>query len=232
MIRSVAALAAVGVVFALTPIAAAQEDVTPKFSLGGEVFPHASEFTATIEEGTCPGGPTSLTSPGFATFDLATLRGRFADVQGPFAAYLECKGTSAQGVVRYRLDKPQPPVPPFDGRFLDKEVYAPGETIKVQVTGYSFCPTAESNGFVAPISLPNNPGGSAHGEGKATGTPGTYEATVHCYKNQTFVNTFTVKAPPTTPTTSTTPPAAPTAKPKPPIVKPKGAPQTGGGGTA
>ncbi|ANZ37811.1 hypothetical protein BBK82_18835 [Lentzea guizhouensis] len=109
--------------------------------------------------------------------------------------------------------------------FLDQAEYAPGGVVKIELGPlYNCAPEATSAGFAAPIKL--NPVPTATiGEGEAAATPGTYQARIFC-KAGSLVDSFTVKAPVTT----TTPPPQKPAKP--PVKKPKGAPQTGGGGTA
>jgi len=94
-----------------------------------------------------------------------------------------------------------------------------------------------SPGFTKPI-YPITQQYWHEGTTTAIATPGTYTATVHCEgKPEPFTTLFTIKGTPPTststppPATTTTPPAAKPA-PKAPVVKPKGAPQTGGGGTA
>ncbi len=223
--RSVAALAVLAATLAVTPTAGAQE-VTPQFSLGSDAsFLKGSEFTVTITEGTCPGGPVSITSPGFvAPVDLTTLRGRLINSAGAYSAKLKCKDTTNEGAIPFYITDP-------DGNrveFLDKDVYAPGETIKIDGRGLpSACRgfLADSEGFVAQVSLSRNANNIPYGEGKAIDTPGDYQAWVHCGIVGDRFDRFTIKVP-------TSPPPAGNPKPKPPIVKPKGAPQTGGGGTA
>lgn len=125
--------------------------------------------------------------------------------------------------------------------FLDKAEYAPGGAIKIAFDTHQDCTTqASSEGFAASITLTPLPTGTT-GEGTAAETPGTYQARIYCVRGS-LVDSFTIKGPVTTTTppavTTTTPPPvsttkpAPTQKPKPPVKKPKGAPQTGGGGTA
>lgn len=126
--------------------------------------------------------------------------------------------------------------------YLDKSEYAPGGAIKVALDGalLNCGMQVTSAGFAAPIALRPVPTATI-GEGTAAETPGTYEARIFC-KWGSLVDSFTITAPVTTTTppavTTTTPPPvattkpAPTQQPKPPVKKPKGAPQTGGGGTA
>ena len=118
----------------------------------------------------------------------------------------------------------QPPDRQTD--FLDKAGYRPGETVKIQLGPLSNCGAqATSEGFAAPIELKPVPTATI-GEGEAATTPGTYQARIFC-KAGSLVDSFTIAVPVTT----TTPPP-PSTQPKPPVKKPKGAPQTGGGGTA
>jgi hypothetical protein len=210
--RSVAALAALAAALAVTPSAGAQEEVTPKFSLEG-TFHTGTEFFAQVEEDTCPGGPVSITSPGFvAPVDLTRRRGRFSNLVGAALATLKCKDTTKEGTFQFSLT---PPPDASKGVLLDKEVYAPGETIMVHA-GHPSCEfrTALSDGFVAPAVIHDG-----YGVAKAIDTPGTYVMSLACAMTGEQYDQFTIKAP-----------GKP--KPTPPVVKPKGAPDTGGGGTA
>lgn len=227
--RSVAALAALAAALAVTPIATAQQEVTPQFSLGSTSYLKGSEFTVTIEEGTCPGGPVAITSEGFvAPVDLTTLRGRFINSGGYHFATLKCKDTTNEGRISFVINDP-------DGNkveFLDKDVYAPGETIKINGSGLpSGCrspSTASSEGFVATVQLRRDANSTVqYGEGKAIDTPGDYRAWIRCGLVGDRFDRFTIKVPPTTTPPAPTPPGR-----KPPIVKPKGPADTGGGGTA
>jgi hypothetical protein len=114
-------------------------------------------------------------------------------------------------------------------QFLDKTQYAPGARIGINLTQRHECGIlqASSEGFAAAANLtekPVNDGFTLTGVAKAITTPGTYRATIRCRSNQ-FFNQFTIKAGPAAP-----PPGNP--KPKPPIVKPIGAADTGGGSAA
>ncbi|WP_156213833.1 hypothetical protein [Lentzea aerocolonigenes] len=228
MKKTVVALAVLGTAFALTPIANAQEDVTPSFGFQGMQRPGA-QFKITIKDGTCPGGPVSLTSAGFTAVDLPSLTGTFVDQVGNYTATLKCKDTTEIGELSYSLAEAQTP---RTDPFLDKAEYAPGEQIKIYLQRGRKCSgPATSPGFAAPAELtqiwqPENY--PLTGETTAGTTPGTYQAKIQCI-TETVTNTFTVKAPPTTGTTN---PPAPKPGAKAPVVKPKGAPQTGGGGTA
>jgi hypothetical protein len=99
-----------------------------------------------------------------------------------------------------------------------------GGTIDVhrQVTAMCTNPVT-STGFAEPINIIYRTEGSLRsGRGKVVDTPGTYEASMQC-SGQTATRKFTIKAKAKA--------EQPAPKPKTPIVKPKGAPQTGGGGT-
>jgi hypothetical protein len=183
--------------------------------LTSPVYTPGDGFAATIMEGTCPGGPVSLTSPGFASVDLATLRGKVVTAPGSYTATLRCKDTTEEGTFGFYIEVPRNP---SEGVFLDKEVYAPGETIKVHEQHPSCAgQSAVSQGFVAPAVIHDG-----YGETKAIDTPGTYVVAFWCAFPGTGYDQFTIKVP--------TPPQP--GNPKPPIVKPKGAADTGGGGTA
>ncbi|MFS8096558.1 hypothetical protein LFM09_05395 [Lentzea alba] len=117
--------------------------------------------------------------------------------------------------------------------FLDKAEYGPGETINIHLARGYKCGTyggATSDGFTAPAELTQGGPDNWPLTGKTTAVdkPGSYEAIIKCLTGS-VVNKFTIKVPPTT---TTTPPAPTPPGRKPPIVKPKGAPDTGGGGTA
>lgn len=231
MQKSVVALAVLSAAFALTPIAQAQEDVTPSFTFAGMQRPGA-QFKITIKDGTCPGGPVSITSAGFTgPVDLPSLTGTFVEQTGAYTATLKCKDTTKSGELTFTLSEAQTP---RTDPFLDKTEYAPGETIKIFLQRGRKCSgPATSPGFAAPAELTQLQQPELYpltGETTAGATPGTYQAKIQCI-TETVTNQFTVKANPVTPPTSTSPTTTKPG-PKPPVVKPKGAPQTGGGGTA
>ena len=87
---------------------------------------------------------------------------------------------------------------------------------------------SNSPGFVSRIELKQQPDGTWSGKAKAIDTPGTYQVAMLCFGTHTFQQLTIV------PKAQAQPPAFTAEKPKPraPITKPKGAPQTGGGGTA
>jgi hypothetical protein len=109
--------------------------------------------------------------------------------------------------------------------FLDKREYAPGETIKINEWHDKKCGSFEviSAGFAVKIKFTEVARDGRYlvsGETRAVTTPGTYQAETNC-DGVGSADQFTVVAP--------TPPAP--GKPKPPITKPRGAADTGGGGT-
>lgn len=113
----------------------------------------------------------------------------------------------------------------IDLPILDKAEYAPGATIRINLTQPKQCyfNEATSDGFVAAAKLTerlSNGSYQATGQAKAIATPGIYKVSLVCSWGL-VVHQFTIKTP--------TRPAP--GKPKPPIAKPKGAPDTGGGGT-
>jgi hypothetical protein len=85
-----------------------------------------------------------------------------------------------------------------------------------------------SRGFAAPLTFgPSGHLGQFYGQTTVITTPGVYEVVAQCQdRPERSVKTFRILGTPPT----TTPPSP--GKPKPPITKPKGAPDTGGGGTA
>ncbi|MEU0881222.1 hypothetical protein ABZ345_21650 [Lentzea sp. NPDC005914] len=115
---------------------------------------------------------------------------------------------------------------------LDPAEVEPGGTISIFGSIYSGggcygTSQLTSPGFAVPPTLQGGNMGHVSGYTTVVTTPGTYEAIWRCSNRpEGSVRTFRVLGTPPT----TTPPAS--GKPKPPIVKPKGAPDTGGGGTA
>jgi hypothetical protein len=103
-----------------------------------------------------------------------------------------------------------------------------GVTVKSQHPISSRCGgDATSPGFVAPIVL-SPVGHTIHtGEGLVITSPGVYVVTVPCESESPLTQSFTIVGGP-----STSPPSNPPTNPPPKVVKPVGAPQTGGGGTS
>lgn len=200
--------------------ATAGEDVTPQFTLSPKVLMKAQWFEVQIEEGTCPGGSESVSSPGFsAPVAAGDLHGMAGTTPGTFTATLKCRGTSKTGTFEYEvLDRNLQP------RFvIAPSTLRPGQHFEVQIEKGD-CPeggSVDSDGFRARV-----PAGDLHGI--AGDRPGKYTATLWCQNGTRGAAEFEVVAPPTT----TAPPTTQAAGAKAPVVKPKGAPQTGGGGTA
>ncbi|MFD9894563.1 hypothetical protein ACFWY9_34900 [Amycolatopsis sp. NPDC059027] len=129
-----------------------------------------------------------------------------------------------------------------DSLIVEPNPVRAGEILTV-TAGYPICGATEqahSDGFAEPIQLSKQAGieGVWSGKGKATSRPGTYKASYLCkYNGKTLTATFTVVPGPTSPAPPK-PPSASTAKPVPAkpggqvAVKPRGAPQTGGGALA
>jgi hypothetical protein len=116
--------------------------------------------------------------------------------------------------------------------FLDKEIVEAGGDVTVMKGPNSTCgDAANSPAFVERVELKQEPDGVWRGKARAIDTPGTYQVAMLCnHDTHTFRDLMIIPKTPTRPQ----PPAAAPEKPKAkaPIVKPKGAPQTGGGGTA
>ncbi|WP_052685593.1 hypothetical protein [Lentzea aerocolonigenes] len=219
MKRIFATVVAVGATFAFTHAANAQEYV-PLALDKAEYLPGAPiKISADGGEG-CAG---QVTSKGFAApvgleIDPPNLQkglGTAAEQAGDYEATATCAGKPV--TVKFRV------VETFYFFPDDVPVVEAGGTIDVhrQVTALCDNPVT-SKGFVEPINIIYKTEGSLRsGSGKVIDTPGTYEASMKC-SGQTMTRKFTIKAKA----------GQPKQQEKKPVVKPKGAPQTGGGGTA
>ncbi len=229
--RSAAVLLAFGTAFALTPMAGAQEAVTPKFSLSRTDFMPGNDFTVMIEAATCPGRAVSVTSPGFAApVDLATLSGRFGTAPGTYTATLKCKDTTEAGTAQLHHPEAEGPahrpVPRQGGVHARRddpdrpgerpEVRARSELRGLHGTGAAHDQRRNDR---APAT-----GGRGQGRQRARQLPGD-DPLHQRVGGQPVHDQGRADHPPPLP-------GNPAPKPKPPIVKPKGAPETGGGGTA
>ncbi|ANZ37813.1 hypothetical protein BBK82_18845 [Lentzea guizhouensis] len=111
---------------------------------------------------------------------------------------------------------------------LDKAEYLPGETITVSYDVTANCEgTVGSTGFVGHVApeFQLDPPNIMRTKATAGNWAGEYRTSLKCggeYVSKSFRVLEQAKAPEA---------PAPVQKPKAPIVKPKGAPQTGGGGT-
>lgn len=179
----------------------------------------------TVHVSHCPGGPDGpVTSSGFAapitlteSFEGYYGIGNVTSTEGSYPATLRCKGVPAPGVVTFGIGYSDLP-----WSLGPAEVEPSGTMIigYVATGGTSGCDThVISSGFVAPIEFISGHSG-ASGRGPAITTPGTYQAFFTCGE-KTAIKSFTILG---------TPPTAAPVKPK--VVKPVGAPQTGGGGTS
>jgi hypothetical protein len=222
------------VAVAFAPLATAQQQ-EPKLQMNVAVTGHTAMM---VSAGPCKTFST-VTSPGFnepitltpVPDDPVQLRGTGAavDRSGTYTATVQCDGKTltAQFTV----------LPREMYWWLEKAEVEPGGKITAYHAMFS-CRTAEgqyaaleplhSPGFVAPLVLaPNLMRSTAYGSTTVITTPGVYEVVAQCQdRPERSVKTFRILG---------TPPAPPppgTPKPKPPIVKPKGAPDTGGGGSA
>jgi hypothetical protein len=157
------------------------------------------------------GGPNTMVADASASF-----------VPGSYTAEMTCKGE--------RVTRAFEVVAPADTFFLDKTVVEPGGAISVIKTKQSNCGAiATSPGFTAPVKIEYVAGNTFIGNGKAIDASGVYQVEMTC-GGKPVQQSFTIQpAAPVKPV-----PTAVTEKPKPkaPITKPKGAPQTGGGGTS
>ncbi|MEU3647879.1 hypothetical protein AB0E59_31140 [Lentzea sp. NPDC034063] len=225
-IVAVAALAAAACAFG--PSAQAQEDVTPKFQLAPNVLMKGQWFEVQIEEGTCPGGSASITSAGFASpVGAGSIHGMAGTTPGTYTATLTCNGTSKTGTTEYQvIDRNIRPQFKIEPSTLE-----PGQKFEARIEKGD-CPdggTIDSPGFrtEVPVSSPY---------GVAGDKPGKYTAILTCVGGTRGAAEFEIVplTPPVTPVVvgAVKAPVVTTPVAKAPVVKPKGAPQTGGGGTA
>lgn len=137
-------------------------------------------------------------------------------IAGEYRVSLKCSGKYVSKTFR---------IVPAPSTFrLDKtEVEAGGDiSVLVDKVGSNCTGPATSLGFAAPIELKYDSPGQLIGNGKAVGRAGTYEAEMNCGGTPVRQQFRVVEKA-----------EAPVAlKPRASIVKPKGAPQTGGGGTS
>jgi len=178
-IVAIAAMAACAVAFG--PSATAQEDVTPKFKIAPDVLQLQQEFQVQIEEGTCPGGLESATSPGFAAaVGAGSLTGTAGEQPGKFAATLKCKGSAKTGTAEFEIiDKRAYP------RFkIVPSTLKPNQAFEIQ---FEKGDCADGGTVVSTGFRENIPEGSLHGF--AGENPGKYAATAYCkghaYKSST-----------------------------------------------
>ncbi|HUQ55981.1 hypothetical protein [Lentzea sp.] len=202
--------------------AGAQEEVTPQFTIEPNVLLVNQHFEVRPERGTCPGGTEHTTSPGFvAPLPAGDLHGIVVAVPGRYTATLKCKGSSKTGTAGFEV------VEQGDTFFLPMTEVEAGGDISVIRTKQSNCgQVATSPGFTAPIELVYESRNTRIGNGEVVDRPGTYQAEMVC-GGRPVHQQFVVRAKAPTSTSATEKPRV-----KAPVVKPKGAPQTGGGGTA
>ncbi|MEU0881221.1 hypothetical protein ABZ345_21645 [Lentzea sp. NPDC005914] len=211
-----------------TPLAAAQQEPTlklpAKVSNGGVVTVMTGPCK-TFSTVTSPGlkGPITLEPmPG----DPDRLHGSGPAVaeSGTYTASLQCDSktlttTFDVGALPIAWSLGPAEIEPGGTIYLQTNIYNGGCFPKSPLT---------SPGFAAPMKVVGGNMGRITGDTTVITTPGTYEVVLQCSdRPESDVKTFRILG---DPPTSTTPP--PPGKPKPPIVKPKGAPDTGGGGTA
>ncbi|HEX8869487.1 MAG TPA: hypothetical protein VF821_27745, partial [Lentzea sp.] len=166
-----------------------------------------------FEKGDCAEGGRVVSNGFEENVPEGSLHGVVGDKPGKYVATAYCKGHAYAGTSEFEVV----PLTANDRFSLDKAEYAPGELIEVTAPVSANCTgNVTSAGFVAPLKLTRESDQLLSGTIRAVGTPGSYEASMTC-DNVIVTQSFKV-----------------TAKPqaKAPVVKPKGAPQTGGGGTA
>ncbi|MEU7528921.1 hypothetical protein AB0A74_24535 [Saccharothrix sp. NPDC042600] len=221
-----------------SPVAAAQVDNGAEFQLSPTEVTAGGRVTVTAFPFVCSshGGPGPVTSPGFvapiqwgsaepaAAGPSITGVGTAIATPGTYTATLECLDGQSKAERTFTIVEP-PPVRAFDLYPLEVE---PGGEINARMSVVNDCPEARtitSPGFVAPLTLEMEGGNFPELLGKTTvvSTPGTYQAVMTC-RDGPFSVSFTVLGTP--------PRDPPQTEPKQPVKKPKGAPETGGGGTS
>ncbi|MDT7786995.1 MAG: hypothetical protein QOF58_5414 [Pseudonocardiales bacterium] len=234
MSRSTAAAAsAVLAAAAFVPDAAAQEEPTPTVSISPATVAIGQVVEVYFDTRTCPGGTDEgVTSPGLSGAVTSPGAQVFVtSVPGTYTATLRCKGTSKVGAAEFTvLDR-------VSATFrLIPERPKPGQAFRAEVDRTA-CPSGPfvfaSTGF-RDATRPNQL------EGVVVDTPGQYSVAIQCWLGRNLVKgggMFEI-AQPDAPAgeaeqaTNAEPRRAPVVKQRKPIIKPKGAPQTGGGGTA
>ncbi|MET9628940.1 hypothetical protein ABZX92_15890 [Lentzea sp. NPDC006480] len=215
-----------------TPLAAAQQQ--PTLQLPATVKAHGG---LSVETGPCETFST-VTSPGLKEpITLSPIPGEpnklrgFGEAvrkTGTYTAIVQCgnKTLTAQFTVELKIGWWFGPLEVEPGG----KIYANGD----MTSGCRAVSPLTSPGFAAPLELASaGMWGGYRGETTVTTIPGTYEVVWQCNDGpERDVKTFRVLGDPPVPPTTTTQPPPGKPQPKPPIVKPKGAPQTGGGGTA
>jgi hypothetical protein len=181
---------------------------------GGEITVTADGMCSAID---------GVTSPGFAariglqdSGGTWTARGRVITTPGTYTARLDCVWHREAGYATFTI------LPPRLRAFtVSPTEVRPGGELTARIPAENDCTgtTVGSTGFVAPLEL-RPQGAELVGTAKAIATPGAYQATMQC-RDGLFAVGFTVLG---------DPPAD--QPPRQPVKKPKGAPETGGGGTS
>ena len=176
-------------------------------------------------------GPHEVTSPGLVATITFGGQGRVVDTPGDYVATMRCGAVTLTATFMVR------PVGYAQVNLYPTEV-EPGGELRVSYHGNIGGPTdpgpypcsprgpVTSPGFAADIQwTAGGNGGKQYGWGNAGQVPGTYTATHACGDGRTATITFRILGTP--------PPPVPPTQQKPQVpVRPKGAPQTGGGGPA
>ena len=210
----------------VVPVSAAAQQ--PKLEMSASASPGT---VVTVSTGPCETF-SAVTSPGFQEpITLSPMpgdpgklhgAGQVVTELGTYTATVQCDAKTLTATFSVRLHEVVWSLSPAEvepggtiyaeGRIYDSGGCAPKEPLT-------------SPGFAAPLEFHGGNLGRISGSTKVITTPGTYEVAWQCANRpERSVKTFRILGTP--PTTTPSPPG------KPPIVKPKGAPQTGGGGTA
>lgn len=217
MLKAVTGIAAVAAALTFAPFASAAEGLRIHER---EVRPDQTVLLSYVDSSGCSGlakseGFKNGVSTEFKRDENGVMHATAvaADKPGTYHVYLKCGGVISETFTIVGVTARDTFFLPFT------EVEAGGD-VSVAKTKQSDCgQIATSPGFTAPIELKYETPNTFTGNGKAVDKPGTYQVEMIC-GGEAVHQELVVKA------------KAPAAKPKQPIVKPKGAPQTGGGATA
>ncbi|KJK33974.1 hypothetical protein UK23_44310 [Lentzea aerocolonigenes] len=232
-----AALAVLAAAVFFPDATAAQEEPTPSVSIS----PATVAIGQVVEVYfTCPGGTDEgVTSPGLSGAVTQSGAPAFVkSVPGTYTATVKCRGTSKVGTAEFTvLERVSATF-----RFIPERP-KPGQAFRAEVDRTA-CPSGPfvfaSTGFRDAIR-PNQL------EGVVVDTPGRHSVVIQCWLGRNLIKGGGMLeiAEPDAPAADRPAPSdeaeqganaeprhAPVAGPRKPIIKPKGAPQTGGGGTA
>ncbi|MEU4446389.1 hypothetical protein AB0K14_17935 [Actinosynnema sp. NPDC050801] len=181
---------------------------------GGEITVTAGGMCEAHDQATSPGFAAPIGFQDSAGTRVA--RGRVITTPGTYTARLDCLWHRQPGYATFTIRLPQ-----LRAFTVSPARVRPGGELTARIPAEHDCTgtTIGSTGFVAPLEL-RPQGAELVGTARAVAAPGTYQATMQC-RDGLFAVGFSVLG---------DPPA--NQPPRQPVKKPKGAPDTGGGGTS